>query len=204
MNSENLYILQKKPCASITEFISHWKKLYSYFDDSMYKLNINKLEFEPQDLVELFHWKNGMTLKGSGGKEKSFNEKILKRIDIINQYKNLQEIDLNSFNDEFSDISGAVWRIFLLHTIKPTVYPIYDQHIHRTYNYIYNLDWQSINNAIPNKTKLDFYFKMYLPFVQSLGVTDLKAMDEAFFAFGQFLLTRNQKYLFENRVLTYK
>ena len=36
------------------------------------------------------------------------------------------------------------------------------------------------------------------------GVTDLKAMDEAFFAFGQFLLTRNQKYLFENRVLTYK
>ena len=86
MNSENLYILQKKPCASITEFISHWKKLYSYFDDSMYKLNINKLEFEPQDLVELFHWKNGMTLKGSGGKEKSFNEKILKRIDIINQY----------------------------------------------------------------------------------------------------------------------
>jgi hypothetical protein len=59
------------------------------------------------------------------------------------------------------------------------------------------LDWQSGNNTIPNKTKLDFYYKTYLPYVQNLGISDLKAMDEAFFAFGQFLNTRNQKYLLE-------
>jgi len=192
----NLFVLEKQKCLSIVEFIDYWKKLYSYFDDNRYKQNIDKFEFTPENLEELFHWKNGMTLKGSGGKEKSLNEKILKRTDIINQYKKFQIIDLNRFNDEFFDLS-AVWRIFLLHTIKPTVYPIYDQHIHRTYNYLHNLDWQSVNNTIPNKTKLDFYYNTYLPYVQNLGVTDLKAMDEAFFAFGQFLNTRNQKYLLE-------
>jgi hypothetical protein len=196
MAVQNLYIIQKHPCGSMTEFIGHWRKLYSYFDDNRYKQNIDKKEFTELNLEELFHWKNGMTLKGSGGKEKSLNEKILKRTDIINQYKKLSTIDLNQFNDEFSDLS-AVWRIFLLHTIKPTIYPIYDQHIHRTFNYIHNLNWQSINNTIPNKTKLDFYYNTYLPYVQNLGVTDLKAMDEAFFAFGQFLNTRNQKFLLE-------
>jgi hypothetical protein len=196
MSIGNLYIIQKQPCDSMTEFIGHWRKLYSYFDDNRYKQNIDKKEFTELNLEELFHWKNGMTLKGSGGKEKSLNEKILKRTDIINQYKKFQTIDLNQFNDEFSDLS-AVWRIFLLHTIKPTTYPIYDQHIHRTFNYIHNLNWQSINNTIPNKTKLDFYYNTYLPYVQNLGVTDLKAMDEAFFAFGQFLNTRNQKFLLE-------
>lgn len=196
MSIGNLYIIQKQRCDSMTEFIGHWRELYSYFDDSKYRLNINKSEFSADQLEDLFHWKNGMTLKGSGGKEKSLNEKILKRIDIINHYKKLQVIDLNQFNYDFSDLS-AVWRIFLLHTIKPTVYPIYDQHIHRTYNYIHNEEWQTINNTIPNKIKLDFYFNTYLPYVQNLGVTDLKAMDEAFFAFGQFLNTRNQKYLLE-------
>lgn len=196
MAVQNLYIIQKHLCESMTEFISHWRNLYSYFDDNRYRMNIDKVEFTPENLEELFHWKNGMTLKGSGGKEKSLNEKILKRTEIINQYKRYQAIDLNQFNDEFSDLS-AVWRIFLLHIIKPSIYPIYDQHIHRTYNYLHNLDWQSINNTIPNKTKLDFYYNTYLPYVQNLGVTDLKAMDEAFFAFGQFLNTRNQKYLLE-------
>lgn len=196
MTNEKLFIIQKQKCGSITEFISHWRNLYSYFDDKRYKENIDKTEFTIKNLEELFHWKNGMTLKGSGGKEKSLNEKILKRIHIINHYKKQSDIDLNRFNDEFSDLS-AVWRIFLLHTIKPSVYPIYDQHIHRTYNFLHNLDWQSVNNTIPNKTKLDFYYNTYIPYVQNLGVTNLKAMDEAFFAFGQFLNTRNQKLLLE-------
>jgi hypothetical protein len=193
---QNLYIIQKHPCDSLIEFIDHWRNLYSYFDDSKYRLNIDKSEFSAEHLEDLFHWKNGMTLKGSGGKEKSLNEKILKRIDIINHYKKLHVIDLNQFNDDFSDIS-AVWRIFLLHTIQPNVYPIYDQHIHRTYNYIHNEEWQTINNTISDKKKIEFYYSTYLPFVQNIGTVDLKAMDEAFFAFGQFLNTRNQRYLLE-------
>ena len=36
-----------------------------------------------------------------------------------------------------------------------------------------------------------FYFDSYLPFIQRSNIKDLKQLDEAFFAFGQFLNTRN-------------
>lgn len=194
MSNQNLYILQKQSCSSMTDFISHWRTLYNYLDDGKYKHNIDLVEFKPTNLIELYHWKNGMTVKGSGGKEKSLQEKILNRIVLINQYKKLSRIDLDKFKKDFGDVS-AVWRIFLLHTIKPKVYPIYDQHIHRTYNFIHNIEWKSITNTISDKKKLDFYFNTYLPYIQNLDINDLKALDEAFFAFGQFLNTRNQKYL---------
>lgn len=194
MSNQNLFILQKQSCSSMTDFISHWRTLYNYLDDGKYKYNIDLVEFKPTNLIELYHWKNGMTVKGSGGKEKSLQEKILNRIVLINQYKKLSRIDLDKFKKDFGDVS-AVWRIFLLHTIKPKVYPIYDQHIHRTYNFIHNIEWQSITNTISDKKKLDFYFNTYLPYIQNLDINDFKALDEAFFAFGQFLNTRNQKYL---------
>lgn len=189
--SDNLFILESKLCNSITDFINHWKPLYSYFDDNRYYQNINVVQFNDTNLVDLFHWKNGMTLKGSGGKEKSLNDKILKRVLLINEYKKQSKIELEKFNEDFSDVS-PVWRIFLLHIIKPNKYPIYDQHIHRTYNFIHGLEWKSIKNTISDKSKLDFYFKSYLPFVEKLEINSLKEMDEAFFAFGQFLNTRNQ------------
>lgn len=191
----NLNIIQTQSCSSITDFISHWSKYYSYYDDSKYKQNINQLQFSNTNLIALYQWKNGMTL--SDGKKKSLQAKIINRIALINNHKQLDIVNLENFNADFSDVS-AVWRIFLLHTIQPNVFPIYDQHIHRTYNFIHNLEWRSINNTISDKSKLEFYFKIYLPFVQSLGVTDLKAMDEAFFAFGQFLNTRNQSKILEN------
>jgi hypothetical protein len=194
VKNENLIILQKNPCDSIDDFISHWRQLYNYGDDTKYSKNIDKNQFTPTDLEELFHWKNGMTLKGSGGKEKSLNEKIINRIEIINQYKTVNSVDLLKFNKDFSNLS-AVWRIFLLHIIKPKKFPIYDQHIHRSFNFIHNLEWQSINNTISDKKKLDFYYSIYLPYIENSGLSDLKALDEAFFAFGQFLNTRNQKLL---------
>ena len=136
-----------------------------------------------------------MTLKGSGGKEKSLEEKIIKRIHLINSYKKETKIDLEQFNRDFSNVS-AVWRIFLLHIIKPKEYPIYDQHIHRTYNFIHDLEWRNITNTIPEKAKLEFYFDTYLQFVNEANYPNLKELDEAFFAFGQFLNTKNQRKLF--------
>jgi DNA primase catalytic subunit len=43
--------------------------------------------------------------------------------------------------------------------------------------------------------KLKFYFKEYYPFVKESNIKDLKKMDEAFFAFGQFINIGNQKML---------
>lgn len=190
----NLKILKTENCKSVNDFINHWKPLYNYFDEERYDRNIDVLEFSNENLIDLYHWKNGMTLKGSGGKEKSLEEKIIKRIQLINSYKKESQVDLKQFNRDFSDVS-AVWRIFLLHIIKPKEYPIYDQHIHRAYNFIHDLEWQKITNTISDKAKLEFYFNTYLQFVNELDYSNLKELDEAFFAFGQFLNTRKQSSL---------
>lgn len=104
---------------------------------------------------------------------------------------------MKEFKKEFKNVS-TVWKIFLLHTIKPNKYPIYDQHIHRTFLFIHNEDWSNItNDTVTNKNKELFYFDRYLPFVESIDYSNLKKLDEAFFAFGQFLNTRNYAKLFE-------
>lgn len=186
----NLHILNVNQCESLDEFVRFWRKLYSYGNEQLYIRNIHNKEFDEGNLRELYHWKNGMTLSGSGGKEKSLNEKIIKRINHINSFKKDESIDLESFNSIFGDVS-AVWRIFLLHIIKPDTYPIYDQHVHRAYNYLHGEDWKSINNNLSNKVKLDFYYNHYLPFVFSMKELKIKEVDEALFAFGQFLNNGN-------------
>jgi hypothetical protein len=187
--------IQAKPSSSIEEFITYWRKLYVDTNERLYSDNIKVSKFDAKNITQLFHWKNGMTLTGSGGKEISLNNKILARLDVINKLKNGDDFDIDEFNNEFKDVS-AVWRIFLLHIIQPERYPIYDQHTHRTYTFINNQKWDAVTNVLPDKIKLDFYFKEYLPFIQQLEVEDLKALDEALFAFGQFLNTRKQGRLF--------
>lgn len=74
----------------------------------------------------------------------------------------------------------------MLHIIKPKKYPIYDQHIHRTYNFIHDLEWQKITNTISDKAKLEFYFNTYLQFINELDNLNLKELDEASFLLDSF------------------
>lgn len=124
-------------------------------------------------------------------KQKSLDTNIKSKLSIVNDFKSNTEIDLVVFIKEFEKVS-AVWKIFLLHIIKPYNYPIYDQHIHRTFLFIHKEDFSTISNtSLTNKDKEQFYFDRYLPFIIANQVQDLKKLDEAFFAFGQFLNTRN-------------
>jgi hypothetical protein len=181
---------------NIEQFIEYWSLLYYYPKDSFYFESIVKSKFEREDIKSLFEWKNGMPLEGSGGKERSLNNKILPEIKIskINAFKEQSIFDLNSFLEEFKELS-AVWKIFLLHVTRPIEYPIYDQHIHRAFCFIHGQDWENINEKISNKKKELFYHEQYLPFVTSLNYNNLKKMDEAFFAFGQFLSIKKQRNL---------
>lgn len=165
-------------------FITFWSKLYNYPRQELYLDRINKLSFSREDLQCLFDWKNGMT--PSAKKQASLDSKILPHLKLINQLKQPGQFDLESFLIHFKAVS-AVWKIFLLHIIKPDTYPIYDQHIHRAFNYIHGLDFSKITPTISKKRKESFYFDYYFPFVQELEVNNLKQMDEALFAFGQFL-----------------
>lgn len=174
---------------NLNDFIDSWSKLYSFSNEEIYSKSIVKETFTNTDVQNLYKWKNGMKL--SVLKQKSLNTKIKAKLTIINTFKKNDKIDVEAFKKEFINVS-AVWKIFLLHIIKPNKYPIYDQHIHRAFLFIHNEDWSNISNtSISNKAKEKFYFERYLPFIESQNIKDLKKLDEAFFAFGQFLNTRN-------------
>ena len=184
-------VLTKTQSGSLQEFISFWSKLYAYDNAVLYDKIHHKVLSE-KDIKDLFQWKNGMKL--SQAKEKSLKIKILKKIKIINSLRATTEIDLDYFLKEFKKVS-VVWKVFLLHIISPSVYPIYDQHIHRAYRFMNNEASDGIKASMNEATKLKFYFEEYYPFVKQSKIKDLKKMDEAFFAFGQFINIGNQKIL---------
>ena len=185
----HLLNLEFNTTTSLIAFITTWSKLYSFSNEAIYRTSISKKTLTKTDIQNLYEWKNGMRL--SVQKQKSLDTKIKTKLTVINKLKNSDVLDIEVFKKEFKNLS-AVWKIFLLHIIKPTKYPIYDQHIHRTFLFIHKEDWSNISNtSISNKAKEQFYFERYLPFIESQNIKDIKQLDEAFFAFGQFLNTRN-------------
>ncbi|EGV43523.2 hypothetical protein BZARG_1289 [Bizionia argentinensis JUB59] len=192
----NLVVLKKASSTNLKDFIKTWSKLYTFSNEAIYNKSIVKQTFTKTDIQDLYVWKNGMKL--SVLKQKSLDTKIKAKLSIINTFKSNNEIDIDAFRKEFKNLPATVWKIFLLHIIKPYKYPIYDQHIHRAFLFIHNEDWSNISNtSINNKAKEQFYFERYLPFIEANNIKDLKKLDEAFFAFGQFLNTRNYSTLLQ-------
>lgn len=189
--SLNLPILTNRQSGSLQGFISFWSKLYVYDNAVLYERIYTKT-LSKDDLKDLYKWKNGMKL--SQAKEKSLNTKIISKIDIVNNLRAASNFDLEYFLKEFKQVS-VVWKVFLLHILKPNRFPIYDQHVHRAYRFINNQSSNGIKASMNESVKLKFYFEEYYPFVRQSKITDLKKMDEAFFAFGQFINIGNQKML---------
>jgi hypothetical protein len=184
-------ILTNIQSGSLQEFISFWSKLYVYDNAVLYE-RIYNTTLSENDLKDLYKWKNGMKL--SQPKEKSLNTKIISKIEIVNNLRAASNFDLEYFLKEFKQVS-VVWKVFLLHILKPNRFPIYDQHVHRAYRFINNQSSDGIKASMNESVKLKFYFEEYYPFVRESKITDLKKMDEAFFAFGQFINIGNQKML---------
>jgi len=188
----NLPILQSEQ-SSLPQFINYWSGFYDYPKEELYT-KVDLLQFSAQDIIDLYEWKNGMAL--SAAKMSSLNKKIIAKLDIVNQLKAEKKIDLDYFKNEFFSLS-FVWKIFLLHIIKPKTYPIYDQNIHRCFNFIHAREHIGISSSISEKSKEQFYFEDYLPFIETLNGISLHKIDRAFFTFGQFLNTRNLERLLE-------
>jgi hypothetical protein len=193
---KNLPILRMNSVKTLKEFILFWSSLYYYPLEAKYNNRIHNQQYSEDDINELFWWKNGMKL--SSRKQKSVDDKIISKLLLINDLKNQDRIEIIEFKNQFSDLS-AVWKIFLLHIIKPFVYPIYDQNVHRAYNFIHGLDYNSISSdSISNKRKEEFYFNTYFNFIDNLNGIELKKMDEAFFTFGKFIKTNNEGWLVDS------
>lgn len=183
---------------SFNNFVSYWSSFYYYDLENLYNNTINNAQFTSKCLFDLFKWKNGMKL--SLLKRISLESKIISKLDFINLSKS-SGVNLEEFNTVFNNVS-AVWRIFLLHIINPHKYPIYDQHIHRAFNFINGLDITNISSTLSDKVKLEFYFETYLKFIESQTDTDInmKRLDEALFTFGQFINTKNYYGIISNKL----
>ena len=191
-----LPILRQIDQSYLKDFIDFWSKLYSNTPEleKIYSETIRKPQFDENDIQELFKWKNGMTL--SKEKQSSLDKKIKIKLPLINELKIQNPFRLSDFQENFE--LSAVWKIFLLHIIKPDKYPIYDQNINRAYNFIHGLEYKNLSaDSMTDKDKETFYFETYMKFVDKLEGFNLKTLDQAFFAFGQFIRNKENQKLFE-------
>jgi hypothetical protein len=164
-------------------FIDSWEKLYNYGNGDAYTSAIAKTSFNYDDLVQLYVWKNGMTL--SAEKSASFEKYIASQIDVINKLKQSFHRDL--FDQHFGSLR-AVWRIFLLHIINAD-YPIFDQHVYRAFAYIQHAEKRQLPSS--QSKCMDIYDKEFIPFIWDLKELSpnhsLTQIDHALWAFGKFL-----------------
>ena len=169
-----------------SSFIDFWSEYYNYAKiEHFYDDTIQLSTFSADDIKMLFEWKNGMKLNGHVPKEASVN-KVLSKLDIVNQLKS--KFDITTFNSNFNGMS-AIWKLFLLHIIRPCQYPIFDQHVYRAHFFIVNKEIKEIKES--NKYKEEYYFKTYMPYYHSLTSLepDLRKIDKALWSFGKFLKT---------------
>ena len=134
---------------NVNSFVKSWGSLYNYPKYEFYKSTVTKTEFTEGDLRYLFEWKNGMNL--SAKKDQSFLNQILKHEDLIYELK--KEFDMEKFENTFGKMS-AIWQIFLLHIIKPSNCPIFDQHVYRAFRFIQNLDEEELPSTRTAKLKI--------------------------------------------------
>lgn len=178
----NFILLSTKP-ANVKEFIDFWFRFYTDSNENNYSENIKKISFNRDALFSLFEWKNGSKL--SNRKMKSFEEKIFTKLKIINSLKTSTDFDLSEFLEEFKNVS-AIWKIFLLHIIKPSEYPIFDQHVYRAFCFIKYSKIEEL--PYNNKVKEKIYFEKYLPFFKRVRRgCSTKKFDESLWSFGKFL-----------------
>ena len=180
-----MYFILKQYNSTSEQFVKFWSSLYVYPSGNYYTENISKTNYTSDDLQKLFIWKNGMRL--SDPKYSSLERKILHRLELINRLKSNFLID--EFNRAFSELS-TIWKIFLLHCIKPNSYPIFDQHVFRAMRFIQTNTIVELPKS--KKEKYSQYLNLYLSFFDRLvllsGQNGIE-VDHALWVFGKSLKT---------------
>jgi hypothetical protein len=169
-------------------FVSFWMRYYDFGNEETYYSIIKKDQLQANDIERLFQWKNNMGKNRdamSGGK-KTFVEKVITRLPVINRLK--KDFDIEHYKKSFNDLS-AIWGITLLHVVSSGVYPIYDQHVHRAYKFI--VEGKPDILVFSNKERYRVYFEEYVPFFNTfkhhVHTQTSKEIDSALWAFGRYL-----------------
>ena len=178
-------ILNLEPL-DFTVFVGSWSKRYSYAQESKYSEHIGLALKKKDSFLRLFEWKNGTGDNIAKNKLKSIEGYWEKRT-VLLSLRN--EFDWHRFEVSFMPHESAtVWKIFLLHLVKPLEFPIFDQHVYRAFNFNQNL----IIKELPNKKQdvWDTYTLKYFPWFKKMKQShslNPKRMDEALFAYGKHL-----------------
>lgn len=184
------FVLLSKQSVDMVDFINFWSDYYFDKYDNKYSENIDKEYFNRENLISLYEWKNGSVL--SERKKIGLRKKVLAKIKIINSLKD--QFNLELFKKEFKDMT-VIWKIFLLHIIKPNKYPIFDQHVFRAMVYIKFFKIEEIPNKESERERI--YFEEYVDFFNEIKLKSPsnfnKKIDESLWAFGKFLKSNYKK-----------
>ena len=143
-------------------------------------------------LKELFEWKNGTNDRISDRKTIRVNDFISKR-EVLKRLK--KNFKIEDFEQMIEPHKGSViWKIFLLHIIQPDHYPIYDQHVYRSFKFLTTGEIMDIPNR--DNEKYDTYKNEYVDWFNKLKVKhnlNPRDMDKSFFIFGKTLKSLSSK-----------
>ena len=195
------------------QFVDYWNNKYRNDSvkvlisdeviDYVEELNLGN-NLSEQNIKRLLRWKDPIRLTEkilSGPNEGKENKKVLKVIENIDYFNEFRQDKISE--KEFKFITekifptGFVWQIFLFHIARPFEYPIADQNVFRAFSIQKRtkepVDWGGYKDYI------DYFFQIAKSSGISLGkpkgyesdikeiVKKLKNVDNALFAFGQFL-----------------
>lgn len=184
----NVLILQPASASQIETFINFWDQFYNEEYKTDYFDIITKASWDIGDIDRLFKWKNNMGKKEKklGKTKRVYVEKVEANLAWINA--NRQSVSYPAFVKQFRKF-GPIWSLTLLHAMKPLIYPIYDQHVHRAYCFLSSIELSELKA----KEAYEKYQTDYLPFFQCFtkripkSLEQMKKVDNALWAFGKFL-----------------
>lgn len=170
------------------EFVQIWSPKYQYPNYEKYLTALpDALEHELA-FQALFEWKNGTGDKISRKKSKVI-EGYYGAVPLLKELRHSQDFDWDRFEKELSPYTkGTIWKIFLLHFIDPERFPIFDQHVYRSFCFF----TQGVIEELPKQPEKIYtlYKEQYLKWVLDIKNNHsikLSELDRALFAFGKIL-----------------
>jgi hypothetical protein len=199
-----MYVLNRDTFRSvdtnrIVQFVECWERYYDGDDIVEYlsELNIGN-DLSEQNVTRLLRWKDPLRLTHPRKTDGGPNPRVIRVLEQLGKLNEFRNGKLNA--SEFQSITnslfpnGIIWQLFLFHLARPAEWPIADQHVFRSYSVMFDA-------AVPDSiATFSSYVKTFQElatrFRASVGIDDTdqvsiiqanKRLDNALFAFGQFL-----------------
>lgn len=170
------------------EFVEVWASRYMYPDYEKYQQSLPHALEKETLFKAVFEWKNGTKQKIAANKAKLVHE-FWEKAQLLIALKQSEPFDWEAFERDFTPKANAtIWKIFLLHLINPDLYPIFDQHVYRSYCFFTKGSIEELpkNNELVYNIYKNHYLKWVLKISQTYSI-NLSLLDKSLFAFGKAL-----------------